>query len=80
VSDRPFRLIPGGVEAPKTKRTGLTQWECRACLANEGVLTRALVKVRYGAFTDPQLRITGGSDVWACAVCLARGRYTPVTA
>lgn len=50
------------------------------CETDLGVRTRFLTKVRQGAFEDERLRITGGQDVWVCAMCLARGRFTPQTA
>jgi len=82
VTNSRLRVIEGGQPAkPKRNRKAksLRFWECRVCETAIGVRTRALIKVRQGAFEDERLRITGGSDIWVCASCLARGKITPQT-
>jgi hypothetical protein len=78
-----LRLIEGGQpDKPKRKRKPREQkpWECRVCETDIGTRTRTLVKVRHGAFEDGELKVTGGSDHWACAMCMARGKLTLQTA
>lgn len=80
--ESPFRVIDGGKpDKPKRPRRArrLTPWECRICEADIGVRSRSLMKVRDQAFQDERLRITGGTDKWVCAMCMARGKVTPVT-
>lgn len=82
MTDHKLRLIPGGKpDKPKRSRKapGRTPWECRICEGDIGVRTRQLVKVRDQALEDGSGKIYGGSDIWVCAVCLARGRVTPIT-
>lgn len=79
MSESRLRVIEGGLpDKPKRKRKPREQrvWECRVCLVDIGAASRSLVKVRHGAVEDGQLRISGGSDVWVCAMCLARGKMT----
>jgi hypothetical protein len=82
VGDDRFKVIEGGrPDKPKRKRQArtLTFWECRVCETDIGVRTRSLIKVRHAPFEDQNLRITGGSDCWVCAMCLARGKFTQQT-
>lgn len=81
MTDR-LRVIEGGQpDKPKRNRKARTlrPWECRVCEPVLGVRSRGLVKVRYDAQEDGQLRISGGRDIWVCAMCLAQGRWTPQT-
>ena len=82
MSGSKLRLIAGGApdKPPRNRKARtLTPWECRICETDIGVRTRSLVKVRHGAQEDGQQRITGGRDVWACAMCMARGKLTQAT-
>jgi hypothetical protein len=75
-------VIDGGAaDKPKRARKARVQkpWECRMCEADIGIRTRSLVKVRTDAMEDGQLRISGGRDVWVCAFCMSRGKFTAVT-
>lgn len=54
-------------------------WECRICEPANGVRSRYMSKVRHGAHEDAKGRISGGRDIWVCAICLAAGVFTPVT-
>ena len=76
----PLRAIPGSGSGRKPwSRTGLDQSEqvtCWKCEVLRGVATSAVVKVTIAPRRAPTGRKTGGTDVWACAYCLARGEIT----
>lgn len=84
MSDNRLTVIDGGLAAtePKPKRARkarvLTPWECRKCEEDLGFRTNSLIKVRNSPSIDG-FKITGGRDVWVCAMCLARGRFTATT-
>jgi len=65
---------------PKRPRKArkLTPWRCRQCEPEFGQ-GAYLIKVRQGAMEDGELRVTGGKDIWVCATCMLRGRFTPQT-
>lgn len=82
MSGERFRVIEGGEAAkPKRKRPAGARvvWECRICEPVNGVRSRMMTKVRQNATEDARGRISGGNDVWVCALCLLAGRLTPVT-
>lgn len=76
-----LRLLPGGrPDKPARKPGAKVVWECRICEPVMGSRSRYMTKVRQNALEDARGRISGGHDVWVCAICLAGGVFTPVTA
>jgi hypothetical protein len=81
VARTPFEVIEGGPAVkPRRKPSPRTRtvriWECRICYGDIGVKTRTLMKTKFGAEEDGQLRIANGRDTWVCVHCLARGKVT----
>lgn len=77
----PLRAVTGGRTTARpragARRTlasdeQVTCWNCEPL----GIATSAVVKVTLAPRRTPQGRKTGGTDVWACAHCLARGEIT----
>lgn len=80
MSGERFRVIDAGAPAKPRRRAGAKAvWECRICEPVDGVRSRYMTKVRQGAVEDSRGRISGGRDVWVCAICLSRGVFTPTT-
>jgi hypothetical protein len=73
-----LRLIPGGADAaPKRKRH---PWAgCNVCEGDIGVRSKALTTVTTNPEVDARGNIVGGTRVKVCAICLARGKFTPHT-
>jgi hypothetical protein len=66
-------------EGKKGPRTPEPRVRCRACEARLGVAVRAeLIQLRIGANLNDSGRIVGGSRVWVCGRCWARGEFTPM--
>jgi hypothetical protein len=63
-----LKVIDGSKPAPRK----LHLWECPKCNSTTAV------KVRRMAMIDSNGKMTGGSDHWVCASCLARGIVTSV--
>ena len=71
-----LRLIQGG--KPK-RRTRVAQlWAgCQVCEVDIGVRSRTLVQVIQAPEVNTKGVIVGGRKIKACAMCLARGKFTP---
>ena len=68
-------LVQGNPSAPKRKRR---LWEgCQTCKVDIGVRSRVLVRAISGPEVDAKGTISGGRKVLVCAMCLARGKFTP---
>lgn len=76
-----LRLIEGGNKPRKYRRRkkgDAEQWTCAECEADIGIATSGIVRMRL----SPMMRgasIEGGTNVWVCAYCLARGKTTRCT-
>jgi hypothetical protein len=74
------REIPGGGSGPKPwRRKSLADPEqvtCWRCEYVDSAITSAVVKVCCAPLRTPDGKKTGGTDLWVCAYCLARGVIT----
>lgn len=75
-----LKSIEGHGHGPKPhRRRALDESEqvsCWKCVADTGVATSTVVRVRIAPRRRPDGRIVGGRDAWACAHCLSRGIVT----
>lgn len=70
-----LKLIEGGATKPKRQRR---LWDgCGTCEVDIGVRSRTLVRAVQSPEVDSSGKIVGGRKVLACAMCLARGKFTP---
>ena len=68
--------VKEGKRGPQAPRPRV---RCDKCEARLGIAVRAeLLRLRIGADLDENSRIVGGSVVWVCARCWARGAFTPL--
>ena len=73
-----LKLIQGGKPTARNRVAHL--WDgCNICEIDIGVRSRTLVQVIQGPEVTTKGDIVGGRKVKVCAMCLARGKYTPHT-
>ena len=66
-------------DGERGRRAPRPRVRCPECEARLGIAVRAeLLALRIGADLDEKGRIVGGSFVWVCARCWARGGFTPL--
>jgi hypothetical protein len=77
--NRRLKLVAASDRTASRRAPAPALWLCRVCEAETGVATSAAVRVRLAPAFDAKGRLTGGTDAWACAYCLARGKLTRLT-
>lgn len=73
-----FDVIEGGKDKPKVKKkkVHVRQHVCKVCSDKHGVATSCIVPVLMSPMTNRKGELIGGTEVFCCAFCLARGILT----